>query len=253
MLTLLATALVVCAPGYPGSAAEAQPAMDALARELSAASQVAPLTASYEETAKGCLEQLAKPDAALILATLPFFLEHERDLRLTARLMAVPQAGHPLQRWTLVTGVDHPTPLTGYEVHSLVGGSPRFVHAAVPGLPKDAAILPSSSVLSELRRAAHGEEIALLLDEAQAASLTSLPFAPQLATAGVSAPMPVAVVGAVGKRLDAAKWKALQTAFASLGANPAARDALQGVQMTGFVPLDEKALEAARSAFRKAK
>src|SRR5260370_1360257 len=37
MLAILTVTLVVCAPGYPGSAAEAQPAMDALARARAAA------------------------------------------------------------------------------------------------------------------------------------------------------------------------------------------------------------------------
>jgi len=249
MLSLLATALVVCAPGYPGSAAEAQPAMDALARELSSASQVSPLTASYEETAAGGLKKLAKPDTALLLATLPFFLEHERDLQLTARLLATPQGGQPLQKWTLVTGKDHPTPLAGYAVQSLAGSSPRFVHAAAPLLPADVVVSASGSVLSGLRKAANGEKIALLLDGAQAASLSTLPFASQLATVETSAPMPVAIVETVGKRVDAAKWRALQAAFTSMSAS----DALAGIQMTGFEPLDEKALAAARNAFGKAR
>jgi hypothetical protein len=251
MLTLLATALVVCAPGYPGSAAEAQPAMDALARELAAAAHISPLTASYEETDEGGVRKLANPDAALLLATLPFFLEHEKKLHLTAKLMAIPQGGQPLQKWALVTGRDHPAPLAGYTVQSLAGSSPRFVHAAAPGLPASAAISASSSVLSGLRKAASGEKIALLLDGAQAASLGTLPFAGQLATVETSPPMPVAIVATVGKRVTAAKWKALETAFTSIGANPAARDALSGVQMTGFAPLDEEATAAARAAFAR--
>ena len=78
---------------------------------------------------------------------------------------------------------------------------------------------------------------------------TSLPFAAQLATVETSAPVPVAVVATVGKRLDAGKWKELQTAFTSLKAS----DALAGIQMTGFAPLDEEALTAARTAFGKAR
>ena len=93
MLSLLATTLVVCAPGYPGNTAEAQPAMDALARSVAAAAHLPPgsITAVYDETAEGGLRRLAQKDAALLLAPLPFFLEHERDLRLTPRLMAAPR------------------------------------------------------------------------------------------------------------------------------------------------------------------
>jgi hypothetical protein len=242
MLTLLAVALVVCAPGYPGSAAEAQPAMDALARELSKATKV---TATYEETAEGGVRKLASPDAGLLLATLPFFLEHEKDLHLTAHLMAVQQGGQPLQKWTLVTGKDHPAVLNGYAVQSLAGGSPRFVRAAAPGLPADAAIVASSSVLSGLRKAANGEKVALLLDGAQAASLSTLPFADKLATVETSASMPVAVVATVGKRAD---WKTYEKAFGEVSG-----EALSGIQMSGFQKLDEGALAAARAAWQKAR
>jgi hypothetical protein len=243
MLTLLATALVVCAPGYPGSAAEAQPAMDALARELSKA---APVTAAYEETAEGGLSKLKNTDAGLLLATLPFFLEHEHDLHLTARLMAVPQGGQQLQKWTLVTGKGHPNSLEGYAVQSLAGSSPRFVHAMAPGLPKDAAVSASSSVLSGLRKASAGEKIALLLDGAQAASLSTLPFADKLAAVETSASVPVAVVATVGKRVG--NWSPLEKAFTGVSG-----DALQAIQMNGFAKLDETALAAARAAWQRAK
>jgi hypothetical protein len=243
MLTLLATALVVCAPGYPGSAAEAQPAMDALARELSKAT---PVTASYDETAEGGLSKLKSPDAGLLLATLPFFLEHEHDLQLTARLMAVPQGGQQLQKWTLITGKEHPKGLEGYAVQSLAGSSPRFVRAMAAGLPKDAAVAASSAVLSGLRKASTGEKIALLLDGAQAEKLGTLPFADKLAAVETSAAVPVAVVATVGKRI--ANWSALEKAFIGVSG-----DTLQAIQMSGFTKLDEAALAAARAAWQKAK
>lgn len=246
MHTLLAVALVVCAPGYPGSTQEAQPAMDALARELSQASHLT-VTASYEETAQGGLRSLKRPGAGLVLATLPFFLEHERDLRLTAKLLAVPQDGKPLQKWTLVTGKDHPAQLAGYAVQSLAGDSPRFVRAVAPELPKDAKITASSSVLSGLRKAANGDKLAVLLDGAQGASLRTLPFAQSLAEVSSSDPVPVALVATVGKKLNAAQWKALEAAFKQVPKEP-----LSGIQMSGFAPLDEAALARAREAYRKA-
>src|SRR2546423_9242303 len=127
-MLLVAITLVVCAPGYPGSSAEAQPAMDALARALGGAAHL-PLQAVYDETAQGGLERLAAPDAALLLAPLPFFLDHERDLALAPRMMAVPkEGGGPLQGWTLVTGKEHAQDLEGDAVQSTAGYSPRFVH-----------------------------------------------------------------------------------------------------------------------------
>jgi hypothetical protein len=255
MLSILAVTLVVCAPGYPGSSAEAQPAMDALARTLAASARLPPgsLAAVYEETAPGCLRRLGEKDAALLLSTLPFYLDHEQDLRLVPRLMAAPKDGEALERWTLVTGKDHPPSLAGYTVQSSAGYSPRFVRAAAPGLPADVKILASGAVLSALRRAANGEKIAALLDGSQSAALGKLPFAASLAVVETSPPMPVAVIATVDKRIDERRRKILQAAFTALSGDPPAREALDGVRMSAFVPLDAKALAAARAAYRRAK
>src|SRR5437868_9354449 len=107
MIAMVAATLVVCAPGYPGSTAEAQPAMDALAKALDGGA----LTAVYEETEAGGLRRLAGRGASVLLAPLPFFLAHERDCKLVARLSAVRSGGEALERWTLVTGKDHPASL----------------------------------------------------------------------------------------------------------------------------------------------
>src|SRR6266852_5070260 len=253
MIALAAATLVVCAPGFPGSSAEARPAMDALARSLVGAGHLpaGSLTAVYEESESGGLRRLAQQDAVLLLAPLPFFLDHEKELRLVARLSAVPRGGEALERWTLVAGKDHPASLEGYTVQSSAGYSKRFVRAAAPGLPGQVEIRAGSAVLSALRRAADGEKVAVLLDGAQAAALGKLPFASSLAAIGKSPPMPV-VVAAVGKRMDPSRWKALEPAFRRLAEDPAAREALDGVRVAGFVPLDQEALTAARAAYRRA-
>jgi hypothetical protein len=255
MVAILTVTLVVCAPGYPGSTAEAQPAMDALARTLAASARLPldSLAAVYQETAPGGLRRLAEKNAALLLATLPFYLDHEQDLRLVPRLMAVPKDGQPLERWTLVTGKDHSLSLAGYTVQSSAGYSPRFVHAAAPSLPADVEIVASSAVLSALRRAANGEKLAVLLDGTQSAALGKLPFAASLAVVETSPPMPVAVIATVDKRIDERRRKILESAFTALSGDPSAREALDGVRMSAFVPLDAKALAAARAAYRRAK
>ena len=254
MIALAAATLVVCAPGFPGSSAEARPAMEALARSLASAGHLAPgsFSAVYEETEAGGLRRLAKEDAALLLAPLPFFLDHEKELLLVARLSAVPQGGEALERWTLVAGKDHPASLEGYTVQSTAGYSKRFVRAAAPALPAKLEIQASGGVLSALRRSADGEKVAVLLDGAQAAALGKLPFASSLAVIETSPLMPVAVVATVGKRMDPKRWKALEPAFTGLAEDPAAREALDGVRIAGFVPLDQGALAAARAAYRGA-
>ncbi|HYV65503.1 MAG TPA: hypothetical protein VE964_04620 [Myxococcales bacterium] len=255
MIALLAAAaLVVCAPGFPGSSAEARPAMDALAGSLIRAGHLpaGSLTAVYEETEAGGLRRLSQADAALLLAPLPFFLDHEQELKLVARLSAVPKGGEALERWTLVTGKDHPASLEGYTVQSSAGYSKRFVRAAAPGLPAGVEIRGGGAVLSALRKAADGEKVAVLLDGAQAAALGNLPFASSLAVISTSPPMPVALVATVGKRMDASRWKSVEAAFKRAAEDPAGREALEGVRMTGFAAVDQPALSAARAAWRLA-
>ena len=254
MIALVAVTLVVCAPGYPGNTAEARPAMDAFAKALVEAGQLSPgsLSAVYEETAEGCLQRLARPDVALVLTPLPFFLDREKALRLVGRLSAVPRGRDALERWTLVAGKDRPASLDGYTVLSSAGYSQRFVRAAAPGQPRDIQIRPLTAVLSALRRAAGGEKVAVLLDGEQGAARGNLPFSSSLAVISTSPPMPVAVLATIAKRIDANRWKALEPAFSRVGENPAAREALEGVRLSGFVPLDEAVLAAARTAYRKA-
>src|SRR5438105_9547723 len=175
MLALAAATLVVCAPAYPGSTAEAQPAMDALARALARAAHLpdGSFAAVYQETEAGCVQQLAQNDSALALATLPFFLAHEQDLGLVARLQAMPQSGETLERWTLVSGKERPASLEGYTVQSSAGYSKRFVRAMAPKLPGKVEIQQTSAVLSALRQAAGGEKVVVLLDGSQAASMAT--------------------------------------------------------------------------------
>src|SRR6266850_33544 len=255
MLALAAATLVVCAPGSPGNTAEAQPTMDALARSLEGAAHLpdGEVSAAYEETEAGCSRRLANKNAVMTLATLPFYLAHEKELGLVPHLSAVPQGGEATERWTLVTGKDHPSSLEGYTVFSSAGFSKRFVRAAASKLPARVDVQPAPAILSALRRAASGEKVALLLDRAQFAAMGTLPFAGSLVVVETSQPMPVALVATVGKRIDERRWKELETAFLRLTEDRSDRNALDGVRMAGFVPLDEKALAAARTAWRRAR
>src|SRR5207247_8991218 len=65
--------IVVCAPGYPGTTAAAQPAMDAFATAAAAAAgwPAGSVGAAYFETAESGLKRLADSDAALALVSLP--------------------------------------------------------------------------------------------------------------------------------------------------------------------------------------
>src|SRR2546428_5457482 len=255
MLALAAATLVVCAPGYPGSTEEAQPARDAAARSLAKAAQLAEgsLAALYEETEPGCMRRLAQEESSLLLATLPFFLVHEQELRLVARLSAMPQGGEMLERWTLVTGKEHPPSLDGYTVESSAGYSKRFVRAMAPKLPGRVEVQQTAAVLSALKRSANGEKLAVLLDGSQAAAIAKLPFAGSLAVVETSPPMPVALIATLRKRIDDRRWNTLETAFLRLAEDRAAREALDGVRMAGLQPPGGKAPAAARAAYPRAR
>ena len=254
--------LVVCAPGYPGSTAEAQPAMDALAAATAAGAgwKPADLRAIYFENEEAGLERLAASDAAVALAPLPFWLQHRESLRLVPHLQAVEQGGEAAEPWTLVAPaglVSGPSSLAAFELVTICGYAPRFVRGpALAGwgqLPSEVRITASNNVLSALRRASAGAKVAVLLDRTSSAALPTLPFASKLQVVTRSAPLPVAVLSAVGNRLPASRLKALLKGLLSLDAAPAGREALAGVRLARLVAADQAALAQARGLYDRAK
>jgi len=254
--------LVVCAPGYPGSTAEAQPAMDALAAAVAAAAGWKPgdLSAVYFESERGGLDRLAGSSAAVTLVPLPFWLKHGRALKLEPQLQAVQQGGEAAEPWSLVaaTGmVKDPGSLSRFELISLAGYSSRFVRGPALGswgeLPPDVTITFSNAVLTGLRRASAGNRVALLLDREQAAALPALPFAATLEVVTRSVPLPVSVLCLVGGRLPAARLQTLVKGFIAVGETPAGVEALAGVRLARFVLADQRALTRARDAYERAK
>jgi hypothetical protein len=253
------TTLVVCAPGYPGTTAEAQPTLDLFA---SAAARAAgwgagELTAVYHEEESAGLARLRGADAALALVPLPFYLEHRGELALAPLAQAVAQGGAANESWTLVAGkgkVAAPGALAGFELVSLAAYSPRFVRLALAswgGVPAGVSMKASGALLSGLRRAAAGEKVALLLDRAQAAALPGLPFAAQLETVATSPALPVSVLATVGDRLPAARARPFAQALLSLGGTPEGAAALAALRLDRFVAADAPALAAAERDFAR--
>jgi ABC-type phosphate/phosphonate transport system substrate-binding protein len=249
--------LVVCAPGYPGSTAEAQPTLDAFAAAAARAAgwPEGALAAVYHESESAGLDRLGAPDAALALVPLPFYLAHRVALGLTPVAQAVARGGSASETWTLVAGkgrVKTPADLAGARLVSLAAYAPAFVRAALAGwgnLPADVEMVSSGAVLSALRRAASGERVAVLLDREQADALPTLPFAGELEVVARSRPLPVSVLAAVGTRLPAARAAALVRALTSLGASADGAAALEGMRLAGFVAADRAALAAAERDF----
>jgi len=250
--------MVVCAPGYPGSTTEAQPAMDgfAVAVATSGGWDRNELGAEYFETEELGLARFADEDVGLGLVTLPFFLEHRAALDLQPELLAVPTGRAPEEAWSLVAGkgaVREPADLDGWQLISLAGHSEAFVRGTALGdwgeLPATLTITFSGAVLTSLRKAAKGEKIVVLLDAEQTEALDRLPFAGDLEIVHQSPPLPVSVLCSISGRLNPAREGELVDLLMGLAERPDAAEALAGVRLDRFEPVNEVALESAEKAF----
>lgn len=245
--------LVVCAPGSPGSTAEAQPRMDALAAVVGGKSGER-VTAVYDPSESGGVKRLES--AGIGIVSLPFFLQHEKELGLHARLEVVQKGRPALEKWTLVVGkgrVKGVEGLGGFTIASNAGFAPGFVKAAIGDVPASAKIIQSTQVLSQLRKAANGAQVAVLLDGPAAASLASLPFADKLEVIATSPAWPAGLVVTADARVSAKAWAPIQSALIGLASDHAGAAALDGLQMQRFAPLDDGALASARKAFARTK
>lgn len=246
--------ILATAPGYPGTAAEAQPHMDAFAAAVVRRAGLAPgsVEAAYEPTEAGGLAAL-RGGAHVALVPLPFLVAHGESLGLQPRLAVATEPGGTEEVWLLVARkgrIRTPADLAGFRVVSIAGYAPAFVRAATGAwgrIPDSAEVVASSQVLSALRKAAAGEDVAVLLDGAQSAAFPTLPFAADLEVVARSGPLPGALVATVGQRLPPSRWKAIEAALLGLSEDPAGAAALQGIRMTGFRPLAPEALAAARA------
>jgi hypothetical protein len=252
------TTLVVCAPGYPGSTAEAASVMAEFADAVAAAAGEprGALAAEYHETEAGGVERLARPDSGLLFAPLPFYLAHEAPLRLVARAQAVMEGGRPTEEYALVAGkgkLSGPAALSGWEILGTVGYSPRFVRGPVLGswgeLPPTTKIVFSGAVLSALRRSVAGEKVAVLLDRSQAAGLASLPFGGELEVVARSGPLPAFIVATVGDRVLPPRVDQITKALLGLAARADGAAVLSSLRLARFVPLDYAGLGKARRAY----
>jgi hypothetical protein len=250
------TTLVVCSPGSPGTTDEAQPRMDALAQAVSARAGT-PLAAVYDPSDDGGVARLKT--AGIGMVSLPFFLQHEQALGLHPRLQAIAKGRPALERWALVGQkgkVKAADGLAGFTIATSVAFAPGFVRGTVLGgfgaLPASVKITQSTAVLSGLRRAANGEPVAVLLDATQESSLASLPFGDKLEVIARSPPLPAGLIVTIDSRMPARTWATLERGLLEMSSNKAATEALDAIQLTGFVALDDKPLTTARKAFEEA-
>ncbi len=250
--------LVICAPGYPGTTKEAQPSMDALASAVSQAAGWSPerFAAEYYETEDAGMARLRSSPPSLAMVPLPFFLLHAADLKLTARAQAIEKGGTPAVTWSLVAKkgrVTSASSLSGFNVVSLAAYAPEFIRNVALGpwgkLPPDVTFTATGQVLSALKRCASGDNVAVLLDASQTASLATLPFANELTVVATSPPVPGIVVCTVGATVGPTVTKQLLAGLLKTHQTPDGLQSLEAVRLAKFVPLDSKGLAAARASY----
>jgi hypothetical protein len=245
-LTLAAWAtLVFCAPGYPGGPGDGQSYVDQFAKAAVASAGWKPdsLAAAYEPSDQGGLAKLGDQDSVLAFMPYAFYVQHAAALHLAPLAQADVAGVGTQEHWTLVGKaggpVTGPSSMTGYTILSVAGYAPEFVrHSALAAwapLPADVKIEATGQILSALRRVASGEPVLALLDQTQAAAMSTLPFAAQLKTLTQSAPLPVALITVVDARLPDTRAKAFQAALVKLNSTNGGAEMLASLKLKGFV------------------
>ena len=202
-----ALTLVVCAPGYPGSTAEAQPAMDAFA--AAAAAQAAGV-----EGAASCRPSTSRPrrpgstawrrpTPALALVPLPFCLQHRAALRLAPRARRSRRAARRRSRgrWSPPAGAVSAAAGARRASSSsrFAGYVPRFVRGPALGawgeLPPRRHDQPLGRVLSGAAARQRGRTRSRCCSTARRPRpCRRSPFAAKLQVVTRSAPLPVSVL-----------------------------------------------------------
>ena len=164
--------------------------------------------------------------------------------------------GESTEARSLVAGagkVSDASQLAGWTVLGIPAYSPAFVRGNILGtwgaLPPDMSLEFTRRVLGEVRRAAGGENVAVILDGVQTAALAELPNASGLEIVATSDRLPLGLVVTVGGRLDPAKRDALLRGLTQAHTDPGFAAVLSTVRVTGFGPVDTAALGSIREAF----
>ena len=243
--------MVFCAPGAPGTTADAQPVLDRFAAGVGKAAgwDDGGLVAVYHESGPAGLERLKSKDAAVAVVTLPFYLAHRKELRLEPMLTAVANWEGD-GAWSLAAArgkLAGPADLSGWTVTGLPAYHEGLVRGPVLSawgdLPENVEVVFTSRTLSALRKASRGEKLAVLLDRAQVDALPSLPYGEALEVVHVSGPMPGSLLCAVGDRLSRELRDDLIRAVLEMHRRPDGVALLETIRMTRFRELDRAALD----------
>lgn len=253
--------LLVCAPGFPGTPAQAKSVMDALAAAIARGAGWAEgrVRARYVAIEAEGVAVLKERRPALLLATLPFYCKHQALIR--GELVAATQvAGKPTETIRVVAPPtcqgDGLTALRGKRLTGCRLDDPDFltrvVFAGALDARKDLTLIDGKRTLRALTLATEGEADALLLADEEWGLLQTPELAPRVAgwrTLFRSAALPVAPVVALGAtpeaKPDATLAAAVRRALLALHATDDGKRLCERLRVTGFVQPDPAPYAAA--------
>jgi hypothetical protein len=264
------TELLVCAPGYPGSAKQAQSIMDELAKQLTARAGWQPgrLTARYVATEKEGLEALKKRPAWL-LTTTEFYCKHHQAIDGTV-IAATQLKSGTTERFALLVpeGTPAKDPAAALRGRKLYGTrllDPAFasrvaLQNALP-LPELCDVQREKRTLRAVKKAAVAPgESALWLSEEERALLATPRLKEKLAGWSVlreSEAVPSAPVLALKNRAESApataRLEQFQKALYGLNSTEAGKALCTKMRMLGFVKPDAGAYAAAAKRYHAKK
>ena len=235
--------------------------MDAFAAALAARAGLPAdaLGATYAASEDAGIARLRAPDASIALVSLPFFLKHEKALALRPRRRPWSRAARRRSAgaWSPQGRVATAAALEGFTILSAAGFSPAFVRgprwAAGGSCPRASRSRsrsggPVGAAASRRRRAGRGAA-----RRRPGGRAPPLPLAAELEVVARLAGAPPGVVAVVDRRVPAVRWAKLSAALRELPAIRPGPRALAGIRLARFVPLDAKALSAARAAHAEAR
>jgi hypothetical protein len=232
---------VVIQPGQPGSPAEAQPVMDALAVYIGQKwGSGAALKGTYFNQLDPALDFLNHQPPVWGIVSLGFYAEHADRFHMSG-LAATRPGGHPKDIWRLVVASGG-----GSDWKALQGtvmGTMLFVPNAaacllfnVPADQLPFALEGTFHPLRSLRNVVKGHTVAAVLDGVQYAAVQALPLAKQITVIHTSGELPASPVVWFGETDGNAKT--LTDILLGMKGDGDAQTLLKLLQTDGFGPVD---------------
>jgi hypothetical protein len=243
----------VVAPGQPGTTEDAAPTLSRLAAHLETSLGRAPGSVRITYFPERDEGRASLDGAAYAFLPLALALAWEKELGGLRVLAQVETERGTTESFALVRPRGSPPGLGGVTVRGSACVDARFVRrvilAGAEGAEGSEPVF-ARRTLSALRKLPDQPDAAVLVDEAQAEALDSLPFGDRLEAVFRSSPRPgVLVVALVRAARPEEEIADLRRALLSLHRTPEGAELAADMRMTRYVPPDEAAIDAARTLY----